>query len=290
MSVAVQPPDIPRKYQYTSQAGGTTVTIPSRTGHRRWLHDYFVKDGASGFTDLKVGNATLLRVYDNLAQAVLIAGLSHRRDSRGFLGTLEALIKEFPVFNAGQDEAIVLTRDSNADFSIAHWEDQDQGEITKRDLPGGSQGKKHLFILNLNNGAAIAATGTTNINNQDMPTGLSMFTDGSRMSANNRFTLYCVAGNFPKNMASESTRVHIFDEQIELFTSETNAGLLVDPDSESQLSFNIGPGAQMFWLDEPYVFQPNRNLAFKLDATYDGANALAINTQKLFLIGIREML
>jgi len=289
MSVAQQPTDIPKGYQFTRAAAATVLTIPSRTGHRRILHDYWVKDGASGFSDLKVGNATLLRVYDNLAIAALIQGAAQRFGNMGFLGYLAAKMKDMPLFNAGQDESIVFTRDSAADLLLARWEDQDSGDITNRALPGGSQAKKHLFILNRSNLAALTASGVFTFDFEDMPAGLSMFTDGSRMSANNRFTLYGVACNNPVTGASEVTAVHIFDEQVELFTSETNTGLNTIAAQETQLGFDISPPG-MFWLDEPYVFQPNRQLAFKGDFTKVAADDLAAKTQKLFLIGIREML
>lgn len=290
MSVAQQPADLPRGIQFTRALAATTLTIPNRTGHRRTLEDYWVKDGASGYNDVKVGNSTLLRIYDNLAIAVMVAGPSKRFGQAGFFRFLADKIKDFPKFNAAQDESIVFTRDSTFDLALAHWSDQDSGDVTSRDKPGGSMARKHLFILNLNNGSAVGATGSYNIDNPDMPTGLSLFAGTTnRMAASNKFTLYAIAAYVPVATASKTTAIHIFDEQIELFTSETNQGLYVDPTVDSQLAFDMSLPT-MFWLDEPYVFNPNRLLAFKADATYDGANPLTANSQKLFLIGIREQL
>lgn len=265
------------------------MTIASRTGHRRILHDYWVKDGASGFVEIKIGNNTVIRIYDNLAQAQFVAGPSKNFMGMGFLGTLEKNIPNCPVFNAAQDESIIFTRDSAFDALLAHFEDQDSGDVTARGQPGGSQSSKQLFMLNMSNAAAIAATGTVQLTRQDMPPGVTLFTDTTRMAANNRFTCYAVAANVPVNVASKTTRVHIFDEFTELFTSETNQGLLVDPTIDSELQWNTA-GLVMKWMPEPYVFEPNKILTFKIDATYDGANALAAGSQQVFLIGVREYL
>jgi hypothetical protein len=287
MSVVNQPLDIPPHLQNTYAAAATVLTVPRRNGHRRTLLDYFVKDGASGFTDITVGNVTLMRIYDNLNQATLITDQSVKFKNHGFFWWLAEMIKDFPEFTVAEDEDLGFVRDSAADMLTARWADDQGGDVKNHQLPGGSQGKKFPFILNLNNAAAISASGTTALDNQDMPTGLTMFTDGSRMSANNKFTLYGLAGDFPVATNSHADRIHIFDEFTELFTSEGHQGLLVDPNIVNELAFDFDV-AGYFWLDEPYVFMPNRTISVKLDATYDGAHPLLINSQKLFMIGIRE--
>jgi len=287
MSVVNQPLDIPPHLQNSYAAAAAQLVVARRNGHRRTLLDYFVKDGASGFTDISVGNVKLMRIYDNLAQAQLIKSQAIRYKNHGFFWWLEEMIKDFPQFTVAEDEDMTFDRDSAADMLTARWADDQGGDVKNHALPGGSQGKKFPFILNLDNPAAIGATGTTDLSHQDMPTGLSMFSDNMRMAANNRFTLYALAGNFPKNVGSHADRIHIFDEFTELFTSEGHQGLLVDENIVNELAFDFDI-AGYFWLDEPYVFQPNRTISVKLDATYDGANAVAIHTQKLFLIGIRE--
>ena len=290
MSVTVQPSDKPKRYQTTSGASVTSLTIPNRTGHRRWLHDYWVKDGASGYTNIQIGNNVVGRIYDNLAQAVFISGPSKKQNNRGFLGLLEQYIPKFPILNAAQDESIVFTRDSTADLMLARWEDQDSGDVVAHTLPGGSQPKVQPFFLNLSNPSTISATATGIVFNQlDMPTGVSIFSDSNRISSNNRFTMYGIAANVPKNTNSKTTRIHVFDEFTELFTSETNAGLLVDPDLEGELTWTTNPWA-CYWLEDPYVWQPNVRMTVTGDATIAGGNNLNAGTQQVFMIGVREYL
>ena len=145
MSAAQMPSDIPKGYQSTTAVSTTTLTIPNRTGHRRTLTDFFVKDGASGYTQIQIGNNTMLRIYDNLAQAIFVEGPSQKYQNKGFLGYLADMIPDFPKPNAAQDESIVFTRDSTFDLLLANWADQDSGDVTRRDLPGGSQSLKMPF-------------------------------------------------------------------------------------------------------------------------------------------------
>lgn len=287
--VAALPPDLPADLQFSSSSSSTTHTIQKRTGHRRTLLDVFVKAASSSFFDIKVGNATLLRVFDNLAQAKFVSDMNYKYEELGFLWYLSRIIPDFPFFTAAQDEDIVITRNASAQLISSFWRDQVEGDVTSRNLPGGSQGNKHLFILNMSNSSPVSSSGKYAIDRFDMPDGLSIFTDTKRISANNRFTVYVVAANVPKSGSSKTTRIHIFDEQIELFTSENNEGLLVDPDVNNSLEFSLSP-LKVFKLPTPYIIQPNRLVTVFGEAVHDGTNNLAAGSQQLFLIGIREFI
>lgn len=265
------------------------MTIPNLTGHRRRLWDVFVEAATGSYIDIQIGNVTMLRVYDNLAQATLIGDLTQRYERYGFLWWLSTIIPDFPVLNASQDEPIVITRAAAPTRMHAYWEDIEGGDVTSRALPGGSLSSRHPFILNLSNSAAVTASGRYNIDRLDMPPGLTVFSDGTRLAPNIRFTVYALAANLPKSGSSKTTRIHIQDERIELFTSENREGLFVDPDEGSELEFSLRP-LRAFMLNPPYVFEPNRLMTVTGEASHDGANNLAPGSQQLFMIGIREFL
>ncbi|MEM1944059.1 MAG: hypothetical protein QXE52_08265 [Candidatus Caldarchaeum sp.] len=276
---------------WLQRIGSTTSTlrIENLVNHRRYLHDVFVNATASGYVDISVGNTTWLRIYHNLAQAKLMGDLEYRAGEYGFLWWLAHRIPDFPRINASQDEDIIITASATPTRMDAYFEDVEVGDVTSRTLPGGSQSSRHLFILNMSNSAAVTASGRYRIDRLDMPTGATIFSDGTRMAANIRFTCYMIAGNFPKAGSSKTTRVHIVDEFTELFTSENREGLHVDPDNGNELAFNLSP-PKTFWLPQPYVFEPNHLLVFEGEASHDGVNNLAAGSQQLFLVGIREFL
>lgn len=266
-----------------------TLRIPPLQGHRRFLHDVFVKATSPGYVDISVGNTTWLRIYHNLAQATLIADLTARAGEYGFMSWLQHRIPDFPMINASQDEPITINASAPITRIDAYWSDVEGGDVTSRSLPGGSQSARHLFILNLSNPNPVTADGLYDLNRLDMPVGATIFSDGTRMAPNIRFTVYMIAGNFPKSGSTKTTRIHIVDEFIELFTSENKEGLSADPDVGNELSFSLAP-LRVFWLPQPYTFEPNRLITFKGEADHDGTNNLPAGSQQLFLVGIREFI
>jgi hypothetical protein len=283
-SPAYRPPWLQRTSSTTQ-----TLRIPPLQGHRRYLLDVFVKSAASGYIDISVGNTTWLRLFHNLAQAALVSDLSARAGEYGFLWFLQHRIPDFPTINASHDEPITIQASAPVTRLDAYWADTEEGDVVSRTLPGGSQSARHLFILNLSNPSPVTASGLYDLNRLDMPTGATIFSDGTRMAPNIRFTVYMIAGNFPKAGSSKTTRIHIVDEFIELFTSENKEGLSADPDVGNELAFSLAP-LRVFWLPQPYVFEPNRLLTFKGEASHDGTNNLPAGSQQLFLVGIREFL
>ena len=290
MAAAPAPPSSwkPPYLQRVSSTTGTLV-IPSRVGQRRVLLDVFVAADSPGFTEIRVGNAVLARIYDNGDQARLISDVFHKHENRGFLGWLTSRFPDLPPFNASQDEDIIITRPGAVRID-AYYAIQEGGDVTSRNLLGGSQASTHLFVLNVTNSQTITASGRYRLDKVDMPEGLTVFTDGSnsmRMAPNIRFTVHVIAFEPFLYGDTKSTRVHIFDEFVELFTSENNEGLVVDPQVANDLAFALQP-PMMFIVDPPYVFEPNRLLSFLVDVTHDGTNNISPGDLKLFLIGRRD--
>jgi len=275
-----------------------TLTIPARTGHRRILRDVFVQGGAAGtYIQIQVGNVVLQRIYPNLTQAVLVQTLAGKVGIRGFLWYLATLIPDFPYPNASEDEDLVITHSGSPTRMDAYFEDVTEGDVRSKTVPGGSLASRHFIVINLSNAVALSATGPFGFASLDMPAGLTPFTgdttiatDARRLAAGQRVTAYLLAGDFPSpGGTSRVTRVHIFDEQIEMWTSENNEGLFVDASVANELAFDLDP-LEGFILPQPWILEPNRLYTFRGDYTDDGVNHGAINSQRLFLVGIREFL
>lgn len=298
MSVVQLPSNKPADLQ---RRGTTTspLIIPARNGHRRTLKDIFVNESTGGGSiTVSVGNTTKLKIRTNLAQAILVQALSGKFKNKGFLWALAEFIPDFPFPTATEDEDITITYTAVGSSVLtridAYYEDITEGDIADRTLPGGSLGTKDFMVLNLYNSVAITATQEYEFDKLDIPTGATPFTQsttiqagGRRMSSNQKFTIYVIAADVPAPGAGDkTTRVHIFDEFIELFTSENNEGLFVDPEVSNELVFDLDP-VEMFMLPTPYEMQANRLFNFKGDYTRAATDAAA-ESQKLFLIGIRE--
>lgn len=283
------------KPQNQQRRGTTTsiLTIARLQGHRRSLIDFFVRAAASSSSEVRVGNVVIARIFDNLAQAVLVGNLGQRFRDWGLIAWLKQLIPEFPMPTATQDEDIIITRAAAPTRIDAYFEDTETGDVLSKAVLGGSQATKQFFILNMSNQAAIVADGQTllGVGDFDMPPGLTVFGGGNetRIAPNQKFTIYAIAANVPVNVASTAKRIHIFDERIELFTSENNEGLLTEIGVDNELQFSLNP-LRAFLLRTPYEFNANRLLTARIEVDHDGANNLAVNTQQLFLIGTREFI
>lgn len=300
MSVVQPPTNKPQDLQRRGTTASPLI-IPARNGHRRTLKDIFVQESTGqGRIDVSVGNTTKLRIRTNLAQAILVQALSGKWQNKGFLWALAQFIPDFPFPTATEDEDITITYTVVSASVLtridAYFEDATEGDLVDRTLPGGSLGTKDFMCLNQYNSAAIAATGEFEFDTLDVPTGASPYTQstaiqsgGRRISSNQQFTLYFIAADVPVPAVGDKvTRVHIFDEFIELFTSENNEGLFVDPEVANELAFDLDP-LEFFMLPTPYVMQPNRLFNFKGDYTRAATDAAALS-QKLILIGVREFL
>lgn len=296
MAVAELPTNKPPTLQQRTSTTAT-LTIPSRTGHRRILKDIFVKATTSGYIDVSVGNVTLFRIYDNLAQAQLIADPSVKYGRLGFLNFLSTIIPDFPFPNAAQDEDIIITRSAAPTLMKAVFEDQTGVDAVTKTVTGGSMSLRHFLPIILKNNSDIEGTGEYEFDALDLPSGLSPFaespdiiTGGRHIPTGQRYTIYAIAGDFPTvgtTTKSKTTRVYIRDEQIMLFTSENAEGILVDPEIGNELAFNLSP-LKAFILPEPYVMLPNRLFTFKGYAFHNGSDDLPAGSQKLILLGIRE--
>ena len=284
------------------QRRGTTASpliVPARIGHRRILKEIFVQESTpGGRIDISVGNTTKVRLRCNLTQAILVQSLNAKQRMLGLLGVLAAMIPNFPFPTSTQDEDITITYTAVGGSVLtridAYFEDQESGDVITRTLPGGSLSTKDFMILNFDNNAALTAAGLYFFDNLDIPIGAAPFAEGvdikvgaRRMSPGQKFTVYAIAGDFVIPAATNKTdRVHIFDESIELFTSENNEGLYVDPEVANELSFDLDP-SEYWQLPVPYEMLPNRLFTFQGNYVRPTTNAAA-NSQKLFLIGIRE--
>jgi len=289
LSQAQKPLYLPKDYQ-TRLTTSQTLIIPSRIGFRKTLIDYFVKAGSPDFSDLFIGAIAWNRIYDNLTQAVLVASRGTKYRETGFLSYLKTIISEMDYPSATDTETLTIARNTAPTEITSRFIADDSGDVATRSVAGGSQSTRQLMIINLNNSVNVAASGFFNFDELDMPTGLNPFQQASDIITSARYvnqniqiTVYAIAGDFPKATASKATRVHITVNKIEMFTSDDQEGIPVDPDNGNDLAFSLSP-LTLYKLPTPFVFNAGDLITFQGEASYDGTNALPAKTLKLFLI------
>jgi hypothetical protein len=287
---AVPSDNIPKNLQVMRSNTGTLV-IPNRVGHRRILREIFLDsvNWPPRDVEIKIGNVTMLSCRSNLLFTVFgITG--NRFMNRGALGRLYDIIPNAPRFTAAEDEDITITTNPPIDWITVNYEDVTEGDVKDKTVDGGSQGKRHIYIMRLTHSQPLPATGRYLLDFVDLPPGLSFFTDTKTIAPNQRFTLYMLAVDAQTHSAGKVHTLHLFKDKVEMFTSETNQGLRIEPNEDPlDLPWYIDEG-HFFGPDGGFVFEPNSRIEAYIDYTKTGSGDFPAKRAQLHLIGVREIL
>lgn len=225
-------------------------------------------------------------------------------NGKGFLQKLLEYVP-FDLPTAAQDEDIIITAIAPvlsygslpSPYTISvYYLDQDTGDVTTKTVPGGSAALSRLYINDMTNSAIQPATGQSLLDTVLTPSGLNGIADNMKQTAGLKLTGFlflfdasALGDTYSGNANGRPTRLHITDVDTELFTVETQEGLLVDRNVENALAFDHEI-TEAFIPQNPYVFHQNRNFRFKLDTVQLSGTGLpfAALTQYFAIVGIRE--
>jgi hypothetical protein len=267
----------------------TQLTIPARIGHRHVLYDVFVLGAPIyGYADVAVGTRVFIRLPFAGAYSVTVDTLNSKVNGKGFLWGLSDLFGAEHLPNAAEDEDINITLNTAATRIDAYYAEIKPQDVSSHSVPGGSDAKIKPFIEILD--TLVTTTGNgINVLNENMPTGLGLLDNNGRVKATTQFTMLTAFVDYVAGGTNytEYSRLHIFDEDEELFTPLNHEGLFIDEVvGESDLYMNWRY-RQYFKPDQPYVFKPNHQVSVKADvAAVTGTGS----TLRVALIGVRERL
>lgn len=267
----------------------TQLTIPARIGYRHVLYDVFVTGPtAYAYADVSVGTRVFLRIPFQAANCVTVNFPGAKVNGKGFLWGLSDLFGAEHLPNAAEDEDINITVSSPAVRIDAYYAEIKPEDVSSHSVNGGSDAKIKPFIELLD--TLVATTGNgINVLNENMPTGLGLLDNNGRVKATTQFTLLTAFADYTSSGTNftEYSRLHIFDEDEELFTPLNHEGLFIDYTVAPGDLYMNWPYRQYFKPDQPYVFKPNHQVSLKADvAAVTGLGS----TLRVALIGIRERL
>ena len=268
-------------------SSSTQLTIPARVGHRHVLYDLFVTNPpAYGYADVSVGT----RIYIRLpfaAEACNIVNTSGQKfQGKGFLWGLSDLFGAEHLPNAAEDEDINITLNTAATRIDAYYAEIKPQDVSSHSVPGGSDAKIKPFIEVLD--TLVTTTGNgINVLNENMPTGLGLLDNNGRVKATTQFTLLTAFADYVSSGTNftQYSRLHIYDEDEELYTPLNHEGLFIDYTvAEGDLYMNW-PARQYFKPDQPYIFKPNHQVSLKADVPAVTGTGSKL---RVALIGVRE--
>jgi hypothetical protein len=265
----------------------TQLKISAKNGYRHILYDLFVTGGAGyNYYDIAVGTRTFMRIPDKAANSNTVNPPQVKYQGRGFLWFLSSLFGEQNLPNAAEDEDIVITASSAVTRLDAYYAEIKPDDVSSHTVAGGSDAPLKPFIEILD--TTLTSTGTgQNVLNENMPTGLGLLDLNGRVKATTNFTLQAVMADYVSSGTNytEYSRLHIYDEDEELFTPDNHEGLLIDEVvGANDCRFDFA-GMHFFRPDKDYVFAPNHQVSVLADvAAVTGTGSKL----RVALIGMRQ--
>jgi len=265
----------------------TQLTIPARIGYRHVLYDVFVTNPPSlGYADVSVGTRIFIRLPFQAANCVTVSSPGQKYQGKGFLWGLSDLFGGENLPNAAEDEDINITLNAAATRIDAYYAEIKPQDVSSHSVNGGSDAKVKPFIEVLDTLVASAGTGV-NVLNENMPTGLGLLDNNGRVKATTQFTLLVAFADYVSSGTNftEYSRLHIFDEDEELYTPLNHEGLFIDYTVTQGDLYMYWPARTYFKPDQPYVFKPNHQISLKADVTAVTGTG---STLRVALMGVRE--
>jgi len=265
----------------------TQLTIPARVGYRHVLYDLFVTGPTVyAYADVSVGTRVFLRIPFQAANCVTVQHPGAKVNGKGFLWGLSDLFGAEHLPNAAEDEDINITLSAAVARIDAYYAEIKPQDVSSHSVTGGSDAKVKPFIEVLD--TLVATTGNgINVLNENMPTGLGLLDLNGRVKATTQFTLLTMFADFVSSGTNftEYSRLHIYDEDEELYTPLNHEGLFIDYTVAPGDLYMVWPQRQYFKPDQPYVFKPNHQVSLKADVPAVTGTG---STLRVALMGIRE--
>ena len=279
----------PTTLRRVSGSSTTQLTIPARVGHRHVLYDVFIAGQPQyGYADVSVGTRIFMRIPLYALNCVTVNPPGYKFQGKGFLWGLSDLFGAEHLPNAAEDEDINITLNAAATRIDAYYAEIQPQDVSSHTVPGGSDAKVKPFIEVLD--TLVTTTGNgINVLNENMPTGLGLLDNNGRVKATTQFTLLTMFADYISTGTNftEYSRLHIFDEDEELFTPLNHEGLFIDYTVTLGDLYMNWPQQLYFKPDQPYVFKPNHQVSVTADVPAVTGTGSKL---RVGLIGVRERL
>ncbi|MEM3844809.1 MAG: hypothetical protein QXU98_03810 [Candidatus Parvarchaeota archaeon] len=269
----------------------TQLVIPNRVNYRNKLIDLFVTNPPSGgYADIYVGSRVYMRFPFQVSSIMLINAPNYKFDGLGGFGYFikKVLGDESLYPNAAEDEEIVINLSSAATEIDAYYLQCTGGDVTSHNVPGGSDYPVKPFIDLFTYTSTSTGAGQM-ITNEVVPTGLALLDSNRRISPTKQFTMYTLAVDYVYSGSNYTTynRLHIYDEENELFTPLDHSGLAINILSGTNDLQYLYNDNNYFKVSPPYVFNPNHLVTLLTDVSVVQGNG---STLYVYLMGIKKTL
>ena len=268
------------RYSYTDS--GTSVTIAARSGESHKIKEIYIDSpGADTYMDVGIGTKVVSRVPIALGDNTYVSPYSGSLEKKSIIGLIQELFGNDVFFEADEDEDITLTF-SGTETGIHVFYEVGKTGIDKTKL-GRSACENYIEFAIATHSSSIAASGNYALDTALAPEGFPDIKDDFIVPSGRHFDLRAIAFASTASGSSIPTKLHFYDETYEFFDPLNHAGVTIDP-SHNILKADVTN--MTLYKVEPYIIDSGHKVTLTMDATYDGTNAIAADTEKAILIGI----
>ena len=264
-----------RRLEITSD----TVELTARVG-KKIVVDEILASGAK-YVDIYVGTRCLIRVPLAINDCKFSPAPGEGAPSYGIMNFIRKYLKDIYI-TVPEGQKLTLKFDTTPSKATLYYYELNKDESIGEEWSGAIEEQPIFFFVT--HSQAVSATATYKFDTAVMPTGFLEVKDGFVFPANVEFELKILAFGAKASGSTEFTHLHIWAQDVELFTPDDHKGIAVAT-ANNELKFDITKN-QAFMLSTPYVYKPGYKILLTGDATYDGSNTLAANSAMVVLGGI----
>ena len=268
------------RYSYTDS--GTSVTIAARSGESHKLKEIYIDTpGADTYLDVTIGTKNVARIPVALGDNTYVAPYSGSLDKNSILALIRKLYGNDVEFEADEDEDITLTFSGSQTGIHVFYEVGGTG-IDKHKL-GRSQSENYIEMAIATHSAAIGASGNYALDTALAPEGFPDIANDFVVPSGRQLVVKALAFGSAASGSSIPTKLHFYDETYEFFDPLGHSGITIDP-SHNILKADVTNDT--LYTVEDYIIDSGHKITLTMDASYDGTNSIAANTEKAVIVGV----
>lgn len=263
-----------RNVRVKTVTGADSLNIPAKSGESHRLLEIYI-DGPvdKSYMDIMIGGVVVSRVPVKWGDLLLVAPPESSVMNISILQLLRDLFEGLE-FEADQDEDIDIKLSAAPSAIHAVYSIGSPG--IDKTLLGRSKCDNRVYVPIITHSGDISASGNVALNKAIVPTGYPEIKDGFTVPSGRVVVLRALTFGAVASGDSKPTKLHVWDENYELFDPEEHGGISVDP-SANILKADIGVG-DIFRI-EPYEIPAGHKITLNMDVTYDGTNAIAAESE-----------
>lgn len=209
-----------------------------------------------------------MRLPAKAANSDVLSSPQIKKNGKGFLWNWAQIFGVENLPNAADDEDITINASQPTSRLDAYYTETQPADVKSHAVAGGSDAASKPFVEIFDK--LLTAVGTEqNVGFENMPVGLGLLDNNGLVKPNTTFVQNFVMADYVSSGPNFTTysRLHVFDEDVELYTPVNHEGLLINETifaNDLRLNFSNN---SYFRADKDYEWLPSHEMTLQTDIT-----------------------